>query len=164
MVVQARHHRTLIRISGCCNVLLLLNWRYGWLQHFLNCMTMFNNLVLPSFFPVIPGESASSVYRVANLPLTASMSFSNNILYHFLCISVIPTYRLISFLGNNECSTSAFTRLSKKGLRTLCSCLTTASGSESSFVLNHASKSSLTDQLVQLIQQMGSSPRWEDIW
>lgn len=71
------------------------------------------------------------------------MSFSRSILYHFLCISVIPTYRLISFFGSNECSTSALTRRSKNGRSTLCSCLTTASGSDVSFVLNHASKSSL---------------------
>jgi len=77
------------------------------------------------------------------------MSFSNSIRYHFLCISVIPTYRLISFFGSSECSTSALTRRSRNGRRTLCSCLTTASGSDWSFVLNHASKSSLPSALSQ---------------
>ena len=47
-------------------------------------------------------------------------------------MSVMPTYMLISFFGRSECSTSALTRRSKNGRRTLCSCLTTESSADSS--------------------------------
>jgi hypothetical protein len=81
-------------------------------------------------------------------PLTASISFSNRLLYHRFCMSDIPTYKLISFFGNNECSTSDLTRRSKKGRRTLCNWLTTCCccSSDSPLPLNQASKSSLDEK------------------
>ena len=101
--------------------------RYGWLQHLRSCMTMLRRRVFDSFLPAAP--------------LTASMSFSRIFLYHLTCISDMPIYRLTSFLGNKLFSTSLFTRLSRKGLRTLCSCWTTVSWS-SFWLENHWSNAS----------------------
>lgn len=68
------------------------------------------------------------------------MSFSSSFWYHFFCIALIPTYRLVRCLGSSDFSTSALIRRSRKGRRTLCSCFTTASWS-SFCSSNHESKS-----------------------
>jgi len=82
--------------------------RYGWLQHLRSCMT-----------------TLSRRERSA-LPSMAATSFCRSALYHLRCISDMPIFKMVSFLGGRLRSTSALRRRSRKGRRTLCSWPTTS--------------------------------------
>mmetsp|Transcript_8051 Transcript_8051/g.17597 ORF Transcript_8051/g.17597 Transcript_8051/m.17597 type:complete len:217 (+) Transcript_8051:2062-2712(+) len=83
--------------------------RYGWLQHFLNCITIFRMAV------------REPLELVEEAELMVSMSLSSTWRYRFFCTEDIPVNKMVSDLGGRDFSTSALSLRSMKGLSSLCS-------------------------------------------
>ena len=79
-------------------------------------------------------------------PLMTSRSFCITWVYHFRCISLIPTLRIVSRLGGSDFSTSTLRRRRRKGRSSRWSCFTTSCFWSSVSIWNQSSNFSAEEK------------------